>query len=147
MCLNVRKSCSCGNEDVQFHLRDNVMTQEVILNLFCPQCSSDIVLDQTSMIYDNGWVIEYDMDIARFSAISKLTMEPELVQPGFIFDEGYASWQEIYPGEKTDVENDRQRIMNLMKIDKKRYLVEMSRWNIERINSLKEKGWRKLKRA
>ena len=63
MCREVRKSCECGSENVQLHMRDNVMGEEVISRLFCPDCSQDISFDQETMVNDNGWILEYDMDI------------------------------------------------------------------------------------
>ena len=99
------------------------------------------------MVNDNGWIIEYDMDMAKFFAVGKLKMESDFVRPGFLFDEGYATWQEMYPGEKEDIHEERQEIMKLLEKDKKQYLVELKDWNISRINRLKSEGWRKVQHA
>jgi hypothetical protein len=147
MCLNVRKKCDCGEKNVQFHLRDNVMEEKVLVNLFCPSCSSQIKFDYNSMLYDNGWILEYDMEMAKFFAAEKLNMEPDFVRPGFLFDEGYFTWQEMYPGEKKDIEEERLEIIKLLEKDKKQYLIELSNWNISRINRLKKEGWRKVQHA
>ena len=107
MCIEVRKTCECGKQNAQFHLRDNILSQEAIVSLHCPECAEKIPFDESSMINDNNWIIEYDMDLARFLAASKLQLMPDTVTPGFIFDSGYATWQEMYPGEQQDVLEER----------------------------------------
>ena len=147
MCLEVRKTCKCGKETTQFHLRDNIMSQEVISELFCPECSTGFDLNPDTMLGDNGWIIEYDIDLAKFLAVSKLMVDPEAVRPGFVFDGGYACWREMYPGEQKDVLEDRKEILALQKEDPSRYLKEISIWNISRIERLKAEGWRKAQAA
>ena len=147
MCMDIRKTCHCGKHSVQLHLRDNIMAKEVVVGLYCPECGADVQLDYQTMLYDNGWVIVYDMDLAKFLAVANLRMEPENVQPGFLFDEGYATWQELYPGEQRDIAAERNDIIKLMAEDQQRYLTEIHRWNIERVARLKAEGWRKVQRA
>ncbi len=147
MCIEVRKTCQCGKQTAQFHLRDNIMTQEVIEELYCPECSGPEQIDPETMLHDNGWVIKYDMELARFLAVSKLMLDPEGVRPGFLFDSGYACWLEMYPGEKEDILEERKEIMALQKEDPSRYLREISAWNIARIERLKADGWRKAQAA
>ncbi len=143
MCLEVRKTCKCGSKSAQFHLRDNILSQEVLVELYCPDCSSEVELNPETMLMDNGWIIEYDMDLAKFLAVSKLMVDPDIVRPGFVFDSGYACWQEMYPGEQQDVLEERKEILALQKQDPSRYLQEISSWNIARIERLKADGWRK----
>ncbi len=147
MCLEIRKTCKCGSKTAQFHMRDNIMSQEVLTELYCPECSPDVELNPESMLMDNGWVIEYDMDLAKFLAVSKLMVDPDAVRPGFVFDGGYACWQEMYPGEQQDVLEERKEILALQKEDPSRYLQEISSWNISRIERLKTEGWRKAQAA
>ncbi|MBW2466106.1 MAG: hypothetical protein JRF02_02300 [Deltaproteobacteria bacterium] len=99
------------------------------------------------MLYDNDWVIEYDMDLARAMLEKKLQIEPQEVVPEFIFDNGYACWQELYPGEQIDIKEDRDRIIKLLQEDRNVYLHAMQNWNIERIERLKAAGWRKVQQA
>lgn len=147
MCQEVRKTCNCGKHSAQFHLRDNILSPEVISELYCPECSDRIDMDQGTMVADNGWVIEYDMDLARFLTISKLTVDAEQVRPGYIFDMGYACWLEMYPGEKQDILDERAEIMKLQQSDPGDYLRKISSWNIARIERLKKAGWRKAQAA
>ena len=54
MCIEVRKTCECGKQSVQFHLLDNIMSNEVIVSLHCPECSEKAELNDTTMISDNN---------------------------------------------------------------------------------------------
>jgi hypothetical protein len=142
MCIDIRKTCECGKHHVQFHLRDNVMSREVIVRIFCPSCSTKASTSET-ILNDNGWLIEYDLELARFLAAAKLRIPPDAVDPGFLFDSGYATWQEMYPGEQQDILAERKEIMELLKTDSREYLQQINRWNIARVARLKEEGWRK----
>jgi hypothetical protein len=123
------------------------MMPQVIARLFCPSCPDDSVFDSASMLRDNDWIIEYDMELARGLFVKKLQIDQEEVVPGFIFDNGYACWQEMYPGEKEDIKEDREKIIELLQQDRNMYLQAMQNWNIERIERLKTAGWRKLQQA
>lgn len=147
MCQEVRKTCSCGKKDTTFHLRDNVMGQEVIDRLFCPSCSKEQEVNRETMVADNGWIIEYDMDLVRMFAITKLSMDPAHVTPEFVFDEGYATWREMYPGETVDITDERNKIIALKDSDPKEYLAAINSWAVERIQRLKDDGWRKAVRS
>ncbi|HIJ78932.1 MAG: hypothetical protein OEY01_07665 [Desulfobulbaceae bacterium] len=147
MCIDVRKTCECGAQNVQFHLRDNIMRPEVISRLFCPACPGDEPYDGTTMVNDNGWVVEYDMVLARMLAASNLAIDPEELQAVFLFDQGYAAWLEMYPGEREEIMEEKAAIMALAKEDQQKYLQAIQRWNIERVEKLKAAGWRKAKLA
>ncbi len=147
MCQEVRKTCSCGKKDATFHLRDNVMGQEVIDRLFCPDCSTSQVFDRETMVQDRDWIIEYDMDLARMFAITKLSMDPAHVSPEFVFDEGYVTWREMYPGETEDITEERNRIIAMKDSNPREYLAAINSWAVERIQRLKDDGWRKAVRA
>lgn len=143
MCIDIRKTCECGKHHVQFHLRDNVMSREVLVRLFCPSCSAKADPSTETILNDNGWLIEYDLELARFLAAAKLQIPPDDVDPGFLFDSGYATWQEMYPGEHQDILMERKEIMELLKTDSREYLQRINRWNIARVARLKAAGWRK----
>lgn len=147
MCQEVRQKCECGQEEVQFHLRDNIMAPEVIDHLYCPNCSDQANLDDDALINDNGWIISYDMEIARMFAITKLQIDPTIVNPEFIFDSGYATWREMYPGETQDITQERDRIIATKDDDPQGYLENIRNWNVERIERLKLAGWRKALQA
>ena len=147
MCIDVRKTCECGASNVQFHLRDNVLLPEVVTRVYCPSCPGDTGYNEATMLSDNGWTIEYDMILAKMMASQKLAIDPDQVVPEFIFDEGYATWLEMYPGEGEEIKDERDRIIALLKEDQKKYLETIQQWNIARIERLKSAGWRKAQRA
>lgn len=146
MCIDVRKICACGTS-VQFHLRDNVMLPDVIIGFFCPACQDSCQGAEDSILNDNGWKIEYDMTLARMLAVQKLTIDPDDVRPEFLFDQGYACWQEMYPGEREEIRQEKEEIVRLLKEDQQKYLKTIQAWNIARINRLKAAGWRKARQS
>lgn len=147
MCIAVFKKCECGARTVQFHMRDNVLTPEVISRLFCPDCPGGAGFDAVSMLNDNGWIIEYDMVLAGMQLLQMRKLDLEMLRPVYLFDQGYACWLETYPGEREDIREARARIISLKDSDQQRYLQEMISWNIQRLQELKEQGWRKAQAA
>lgn len=147
MCMDIRKSCECGKQRVQFHLRDNILLPDVIERLYCPECHGPVNFGPAAMINDNGWIIEYNMVLAKMMVVQKLMIDADTVTPEFIFDEGYACWQEMYPGEQDEIKTEKTKIVKLLKTDQKRYLETIQNWNIRRIEELKACGWRKVQRA
>ncbi len=147
MCMDVRKTCVCGKHYVQFHLRDNIMSPEVIETLYCPDCSRQAEENDQTMVRDNNWLIEYDMELARFLAAANLQVPPDSVTPLFLFDGGYATWKEMYPGEQKDILEERKDIMGLLQTDPQEYLRRINSWNISRVEQLKADGWRKAQAA
>ena len=146
MCMEVRVKCECGAHEVGFNLRDNIMPPEVISGLYCPECSKKVTFDSSSMLRDRDWIIAYDMELALFMAVSKLGVNPERVTPEFIFDEGYATWKETYPGELAEIEAEKKEIVALLKEDPRRYFEELRAWAQRRVEHLKALGWRKAQR-
>lgn len=140
MCMDYKVSCECGKYTASFSFRDNIMPPEVVNRLYCPECATDVNFDPSKMLIDNGWIIEYDMDVARFSA---RVLPIKDISPEFIFDEGYCTWRGMYPMDYIDSVNERQKIMELSKIDPRRYLEELKSWGIQRMERLKVEGWRK----
>lgn len=142
MCMAYEMRCKCGDRAASFHFKDNILSEQVIRGLYCPHCSSDVQLNPTSMVVDNGWVIEYDMDVVNFMGqkIRTGTITPEL-----IFDAGYCTWNGLYPGDHIESVKERERIAVLAKTDPLRYLNEMKSWANERVKKLQQEGWRKAK--
>jgi len=134
--------CICGDKAASFHFKDNVLSEQVIRNLYCPKCSSDIPLNPASMVEDNGWVIEYDMDVASFMGQK---IHTGTLTPLSIFDEGYCTWNGFYPGDHIESVREREHIAALAKTDPLRYLNEMKSWANERVKRLQQEGWRKAK--
>ncbi len=136
MCIDIRKSCECGKRRVQFHLRDNILLPEVIIHLYCPECHGPEKFDGSTMISDNSWIIEYDMALAKMMVVQKLMLGVDTVRPEFLFDQGYACWQEMYPGEQDEIKSEKTKIVALLKRDQKTYLETIQNWNVNRIKEL-----------
>ncbi len=143
MCMEYSMSCVCGSREASFNFRDEVMPPEVISRLYCPDCSKDTAYDPGSMINDNGWIIEYDMEIAEFSALKLPMSLREQLSPEMLFDEGYATWRGVYPGDHIDSAQEREELARLAKIDPRGYIQKIKTWGIERMERLRAEGWRK----
>lgn len=144
MCLSHEMNCSCGQCRAGFNFRDGVLHMEAIKNLYCPKCSSDIRLNPDTMLADNGWIIEFNMDAARLKANS-LNIDPADITPDFIFDEGYCTWQGIYPGDHIDSLIEKTEISKLAKVNPGQYMKEIRQWANSRMERLNKEGWRKAR--
>ncbi len=147
MCMEIKIKCNCGKEEVRFNLKNNIMPVETIEKIYCPEESRNINFNEKTMINDNGWVIEYNMDVAKYIGSKVLNLSPDEITPEFLFDEGYITWKELYPGEQKDSQKERERLQNLAKTDRKKYFQEIRNWANERMKRLKEQGWRKAQAA
>ncbi len=141
MCVDHAKTCVCGRSSASFNFKNEVMPPEVVNRLYCPTCSADVKFNPETMLADNGWIIEYDMDVARFMKQRLPVSVP--VSPDYLFDEGYCTWRGVYPTDHIDVVQERQEIVALAKTDQKRYLEEIKTWGIKRMERLASEGWRK----
>jgi hypothetical protein len=93
------------------------------------------------MLADNGWIIAYDMDIARF-LMQKVAPAHEIT-PEYIFDEGYCTWRGMTPTDTRDSVRERTELAQLAKTDPKQYFQEIKAWGNSRIERLAREGWRK----
>jgi len=138
--MDHKKTCACSAQTASFNLRDEVMPPEIIDRLYCPRCSSDVVFDAKTMIRDNGWIIDFDMDLARFSGHKLSGAE---ITPEYLFDQGYCTWRGIYPMDHIDSVKEREELVKLAQINTRKYLEEIKKWGIDRMDRLARDGWRK----
>ncbi|HAM51262.1 MAG TPA: hypothetical protein DCP92_11445 [Nitrospiraceae bacterium] len=146
MCLAYETNCCCGKDVAGFHFKDEIMSREVIRKVYCQDCSRDVPFNPKAMIADNGWIIEYEIDVALFQAqrIRPGTVE---ITPDFIFDEDYCTWRGIYPTDHIDRLAEREAIVKLAKINPRKYLAEIKEWAKSRMERLSQEGWRKAQRS
>ena len=144
MCMAYEKSCACGAGSASFHFRDNILPEQVVKDLYCPSCGKDVPVNPEDMVRDNGWVIRYDMDMARVMSTGKIFGG---VSPEVLFDEGYCTWNGMYPGDHLDSVREREQITAIAKTNPVEYLKKLKSWAIERSERLKDEGWRKAKNA
>ncbi len=140
MCVEHKKVCMCGRNSASLQFRDEIMPEEVLEGLYCPVCAAAVRYDGESMIRDNGWIIKYDMDIVRFMQHKLPAVD---ATPGYLFDEGYCTWDGIYPTDRADSIRERAELAELARTDKRKYIERFKTWGINRMNRLAEEGWRK----
>jgi len=141
MCVDHSINCVCGKNHASFNFKDDVLPHEVIKNLYCPACSREVSRDPDTMLADNGWIIDYDMDVARFM-MQKVAPSYE-VTPEYLFDEGYCTWRGVTPSDHVDSVREREQLVQLAKSDRKRYFEEIRSWGNNRMERLAREGWRK----
>jgi hypothetical protein len=144
MCMAYERSCSCGAGSASFHFRDNILPEQVVKELYCPSCGKDTAVDPANMVRDNGWIIRYDMDVARFSSGGRID---GAISAERLFDDGYCTWNGMYPGDHIDSVRERERITALAKTNPVEYLKKLKTWAIERMERLRDEGWRKAQNA
>ncbi len=147
MCMEHKYTCKCGQKEVSITYKNELMPHETLVAIYCPQCSKNVAYDQETMVEDNGWILEYDMEVANFSAhklppdhINKLSSE-------LLFMEDYCSWRGIYPGDHVDSIKEREAILSLAKTNPTEYLKEIKGWASNRMSRLSKEGWRKAHEA
>lgn len=143
MCMAHERRCVCGAAAASFHFRDNLFTEQVIDELYCPSCAKGVAVDPSRMISDNGWVISYRMETAR----SKGKNLYQDVTPEILFDEGYCTWRGLYPGDHIDSLQERQALAALAKTDPAEYVRKLRTWATDRVARLSHEGWRKAQKA
>jgi hypothetical protein len=45
-----------------------VLDEQAIAEVYCPKCSQEIETERDNRVWDNGWVLELNMDIVRIHA-------------------------------------------------------------------------------
>jgi hypothetical protein len=55
MWMNLRRFCSGGRNSASLSCRDNLLPDEILVNLFCPDCRPGWIAE-TIMLQDCGWV-------------------------------------------------------------------------------------------
>ncbi len=141
MCVDHSLNCSCGKTHASFHFRDEVLPFKVVTKLYCPDCSREVTHNAETMVADNGWLIEYDMEVARF--MMQKNAHASSVTPEFLFDEGYCTWRGMTPTDHIDSVKERTVLVQLAKTDRKRYFEEIKSWGNTRMERLAREGWRK----
>lgn len=144
MCMAYERHCLCGKGAASFHFKDNIVTEKAIKDLYCPSCAKSVPFEESSMVADNGWIIRYDMELARFASNGKIHGD---LSPDLLFDEGYCTWNGMYPGDHIDSVREREAITALAKTNPMEYLKQLKNWAVERTEKLKHEGWRKAQHA
>ncbi len=145
MCMNLRRQCRCGRNGAYLLLGDNLLPPEVLVNLYCPECRELAAWDTTAMLEDCGWILEYDLALAR-ACLAKLNLSV-VVTPALIFDRGYLTWQGLAPGDHEVNTRLHQRLAPLIEENLKLYLETLKKEWLKHVAALKAAGWRKARTA
>ncbi len=143
MCMDHTLVCKCTKTHVSINFKNELMPPETLKAIYCPKCSGDVDINPETMISDNGWVLEYDMDVANFSSHKLPSEHSGNISPDLLFHEDYCSWRGLYPGDHIDNVKEREEILALAKTDPIRYLDEIKNWSTKRMERLQQEGWRK----
>lgn len=146
MCIAVTRHCSCGTGVVSLHHSNSVLPDEVVRAVHCPDCGGSVEFDPATMLQDNGWTIEYDMELAAH-LLSGQGVAPDDVTPEYIFDHGYSTWNGLTPTDAYDKSMEMHDLLADSKGDTRAYFEALKRWTMERTNRLAEQGWRKARLA
>ncbi len=144
MCQSYRKRCACGRNTAEVFFGRMILDETSVARVFCPECSAGIPTDAENTVWDNGWVLELDMDVVRERALV-MGIPPEEISAERVFDEGFATWVGITPDDHERREQEREGIQKLAKTDLRAYLEAMKAWGLSREKRFTEEGWRKMR--
>ncbi|MDX1764745.1 MAG: hypothetical protein R3231_10525 [bacterium] len=144
--MALERRCKCGKERARLHHGNSVLPEEAIKEIYCPSCSGTVNVDPNVMIADNGWIVEYDMEVAHLYA-SKMGRPAEGISPAFIFDEGFCSWQGFTPNDQEKANEEKTHIAKVARDDARKYLHLIREWGINREKQLAKEGWRKAQQV
>ncbi len=144
MCQSYRKNCACGQKTAEIFFGKMVLDEKSVEQVYCPNCSHDIDRNSDTRVWDNGWVLELDMDVVRTCANSMGISADDLTAE-WIFDEGYATWVGITPDDSKRRDQERAEIQKLAKSDLRAYYEAMKEWGLNREKRFTEEGWRKMR--
>ncbi|MEJ5347275.1 MAG: hypothetical protein WHS46_01110 [Desulfosoma sp.] len=145
MCLHQKRACECGREEAYIFHRDSILPEEVLVHLYCPQCAALARWDMRTMVQDGGWILEYDMEAARFYLGKRLGRSQ--YSPEEIFDQDYCSWYGLTPKDLEANARLHEELEPLKRSDLKEYIRQVTRRRQEEVLSLKRQGWRKAART
>jgi hypothetical protein len=119
-----------------------VLDERCIAEVYCPKCSQGVERQLESRVWDNGWILELDMDVVRTQA-PVMGVSSEAITASWVFDEGYATWVGITPDDFQTRETERSEIQKLAKTDVRAYMGAMRDWGLNREKRFIHEGWRK----
>jgi hypothetical protein len=131
MCQSYRKACACGKQTSEIFFGKMILDEKSIAQVYCPDCSGDIDAESNNRVWDNGWVLELNLDVVRTRA-ALMEISPDRVAADWVFDEGYATWVGITPDDFQTRERERSEVQKLAKTDLKAYIQAMKDWGLNR---------------
>jgi len=121
-----------------------ILDETSVAKVYCPVCSQHIETDCDSRVWDNGWVIELDMEVVKAHA-AVMEISPEAITANWIFDQGFVTWVGITPDDHQRREQERNEFQKLAKTNLLAYIQAMKEWGLNREKRFIEEGWRKMR--
>jgi len=87
MCQSYKVPCTCQKNTAEIFFGKCILNETAIEEVYCPQCSQNLDTDRDDRVWDNGWVLEMNMDAVRLYAGS-MGIAPEEITANRVFDEG-----------------------------------------------------------
>ncbi len=144
MCESYFINCRCGDKKAEIFFGKMLLSESSVKQLFCPKCSKEYEDSQPQRVWDNGWVLELNMDIIR-SHSSTFGMAEDKITADWIFDSGYVTWVGITPDDTERRNQEREKIQTLATTDILAYINAMKEWGVEREKRFSKEGWRKMR--
>jgi len=121
-----------------------LLDETSVKEVYCPECSPADLAGDPSRVWDNGWILELDIDIVR-SYAATFGLGRDSITAEWVFDSGYATWVGITPDETERRNRERDELQHLAKTDVLAYIEAMKNWGIAREKRFSEEGWRKMR--
>jgi hypothetical protein len=144
MCESFKTNCACGQKTAEIFFGKMVLAESSVVRVYCPRCSQDVDCERNDRVWDNGWVLELDMDALRTHSNS-MGISAQEVTAAWVFDQGYATWVGITPDDTARRNQERDEIQKLAKTDLRAYYEAMKEWGLNREKKFMEEGWRKMR--
>jgi hypothetical protein len=144
MCESFKTKCACGQKIAEIFFGKMVLAESSVTQVYCPKCSQNVDGERIDRVWDNGWVLELDMDVLRTHANS-MGISSQEVTAAWVFDQGYATWVGITPDDAERRNQQRAEIQKLAKTDLLAYYEAMKEWGLNREKKFMEEGWRKMR--
>ena len=144
MCQSYKVTCTCNRNTAEIFFGKMVLNETAIEEVYCPLCSQSVDRQHPSRVWDNGWVLEMNMDMVRQYAGS-MGIPPQELTAEKVFDDGYATWVGITPDDTERRNRERDEILKLAKTDIPAYYEAMKAWGLNREQRFSEEGWRKMR--
>jgi hypothetical protein len=138
MCQSYKKNCVCNQKSAEIFFGKMVLDEKSVAEVYCPKCSQDVDTDCDHRAWDNGWVLELDMEVVKTYANSMGISAAELTAD-WVFDEGYATWVGITPDDTERRNKERAEIQKLAKTDEGPCIEFVERYEIFSCGRFREK--------
>ena len=144
MCQSYRKACACGEKTSEIFFGRMILDEKAVKEVYCPKCSREIDTGAEGRVFDNGWVLELNMDVVKCCA-PVMGISPDEITAERVFDEGFATWVGITPDDYQNREKERSEIQKLAKVDVLAFMKAMKEWGVSREKRFTDEGWRKMR--